>query len=57
MKDTVYGKKPKYFQHLKQEVTNAFNDIPLDNVNLVCQSVLARCVRYIAISGNHFEHL
>lgn len=57
--ETVYVKKPRNLQHLQRTITNSFNDIPLPlhTVNLVYQSVLARCVRCIAVIGNYYEHL
>lgn len=57
MKNSVYGKKPRTLVQLKREITNAFNNIPLNTIQSVCQSVLARCGRCIAVNGNHFEHL
>lgn len=33
MTDIVKGKKPRNLQHLKWEITNAFNDIPLRTLN------------------------
>lgn len=41
--------------HLKRDITNSFNDTIL--LNVVCQAVLAQCVRRITIDGDHIEHL
>ena len=59
VKNTVYEKKPKTVNELKDYIHDAFTEIDEDQnlCRTVCHSVLERFEECCNVEGGHFEHL
>ena len=57
IKDSVYSRKPRSVEDLRQFVIDAFTNLDHDLCTKVCQSVVSRCRECIGAEGLQFEYL
>ena len=56
-KDSVYSRKPRSVEDLRQFVIDAFANLDHDLCTKVCHSVVSRCRECIEAEGLQFEYL
>ncbi len=56
IKEKVFQTKPNNIGHLKELITDAFEELDKDNRTIlaICNAAVSRCVE---TNGQHFEHL
>ena len=57
IKDSVYSRKPRSVEDLRQFVIDAFANLDHDLCTKVCHSVVSRCRKCIEAEGLQFEYL
>ena len=57
IKDSVYSRKPRNVEDLRQFVIDAFANLDYDLCTKLCQSVVSRCRECIGAEGLQFEYL
>ena len=57
IKDSVYSRKPRSVEDLRQFVIDAVTNLGHDLCTKVCQSVVSRCRECIGAEGLQFEYL
>ena len=57
IKDSVYSRKPRSVEDLRQFVIDAFANLDHDLCTKVCHSVVSRCRECIEAEGLQFEYL